>query len=267
MRIFTAPIPETECIGNSLITINNNYSNLDTQAQTLTADLIRVRNDLLTSQTMGSATYYSLTAVQNKTTTLELSVLQAGYVPLFCIIMYAKQSITVPDFDANGKGIGSYNKFALCDGRSHITSSGLITTPDLRDKFILGGVPLNAGGVNFTAGTNIGATLGFSAGSKDHILTLNELPSHTHTATFAGSALPPHTHNYLGPSGDSAMAGLQTGSTTNSEFEGPASLTATSIEISPIIPSGTITVSPTGGNAAHSNMPPFYTLAYIMRIE
>ena len=261
-RIFTAPIQETECIGNSLITINNNYSNLDTQAQMLTADLIQVKSDLSTAQVMGSANFFSLSSLNNRTASVELSVLQAGYVPLYCVIMYAKQSTVTPDFDANGRGIGSYNKFALCDGRIHTTTSGIVATPDLREKFILGGKPLNAGGVTFPGTSAIGLVGGFAT----HTLTIAELPAHTHTATFAGTPLAGHKHDYQGPGGDSAGAGLQSGSTTASNFEFPSTLSATSSD-SAGTPSGTVTVNLTGGGAAHNNMPPYYTLAYIMRIE
>lgn len=35
-RLYTDPIPETDCIGDSLQTINDNFENLDVQAQTQT---------------------------------------------------------------------------------------------------------------------------------------------------------------------------------------------------------------------------------------
>lgn len=264
-RIFTAPIQETECIGNSLITINNNYSNLDTQAQMLTADLIQVKSDLSTAQVMGSANFFSLSSLNNRTTSVELSVLQAGYVPLYCVIMYAKQSTVTPDFDPTGRGIGSYNKFALCDGRTHTTTSGIVATPDLTDRFIYGGRPLNAGGVTYSIGTH---TIGATGGSTTHTLTIAELPPHTHTATFAGIPLTPHQHEYRGPGGDNPSAGIQGGGTPPySDSELSSLLSATGFETTTITPSGTVTVNLTGGGAAHNNMPPYYVLAYIMRIE
>lgn len=262
-RIFTAPIQETECIGNSLITINNNYSNLDTQAQMLTADLIQVKSDLSTAQVMGSANFFGLSSLNNRTASVELSVLQAGYVPLYCVIMYAKQSAVTPDFDANGRGIGSYNKFALCDGRSHTTTFGSVVTPDLKERFILGGRPINAGGVTFPGTSIVGQLSGFAT----HTLTVAELPAHAHTATFAGIPLADHQHDYRGPGGDNPSAGIQGGETPpTSDSELSSLLSATSMD-SAGIPAGTVTVNLTGGGQPHNNMPPYYVLAYIMRIE
>ena len=43
-RKFTTEIPETQCMGDSLVTINNNYNNLDSATQILSSSTIIVKN-------------------------------------------------------------------------------------------------------------------------------------------------------------------------------------------------------------------------------
>jgi microcystin-dependent protein len=186
--------------------------------------------------------------------------------------MYAGQGATV-DFNATtGRGLGRYRKFALCNGNIHSVSSGgsviNVTTPDLMNRFVIGGKP---NGV-----TSAGRLIGVTGGSETHTLTLAEMPKHNHLATFAGSPLANHQHEYHGPGGSdisregyvSAGGGV---AQVNDPFEKDDVNAKTSLD-SAGTPSGTVTVNNTGGTITsncdpHNNMPPFYALAYIMRIE
>ena len=99
--------------------------------------------------------------------------------------------------------------WALCDGTSG--------TPDLRDRFIV------AAGSSY----NVGDT----GGEAFHTLTINEMPSHTHTMTF---------YNHGGGPGTPDGA----------QHTDPYTLTS----------------NPTGGDQPHENRPPYYALAYIMKL-
>jgi len=83
-------------------------------------------------------------------------------------------------FDSNGNGTGVWVKWAACDGNVH---SG-ITTPDLRDKFVVGS------GLSYNV-NDIG-------GENTHTLIASEIPVHTHTVTDPGHIHPitdpGHTH-------------------------------------------------------------------------
>jgi len=101
--------------------------------------------------------------------------------------------------------------WALCDGTNG--------TPDLRDRFIVG------------AGSSY--IVGATGGEAFHTLTINEMPSHTHTTTWyehGGEPGPPHP----------------TGAQHTHPF--------------------TSTSNPTGGDQPHENRPPYYSLAYIMKL-
>lgn len=129
-----------------------------------------------------------------------------GGVPKGTIVIWSGTASNIPE------------GWALCDGANG--------TPDLRDKFVLGG-----------GGTH---TVSDTGGTETVTLTVDQIPSHNHKVSTSGA-----THNNT----------LQT-----------------IIPVSGILDSSTefyqanATV-PTGGSQAHNNMPPYYTLCYIIKVS
>ena len=130
--------------------------------------------------------------------------------------------------------------WALCDGNNG--------TPDLRGRFILG--------------ASSSHVLGQTGGEEAHVLTWAEMPAHSHSGITSVNG--EHTHQYTWATperpwdGDYAIAEAgkfgthrmyHTDSTTSSGAHNHSLITDSQ-----------------GGSQAHNNMPPFYALAYIMRI-
>lgn len=117
--------------------------------------------------------------------------------------------------------------WALCDGGTYYGTK----TPDLSGRFVLG--------MGQSPTTN--RVLKATGGSETHTLTLAEMPSHTHAVNFK-------TFDYsaVRTDGERDVAGpdFDAWKTTNS-------FTSTSA----------------GSTKAHDIMPPFYVLAYIMRVQ
>lgn len=106
----------------------------------------------------------------------------------------------------------------LCDGNNG--------TPDLRAKFVLGAVTET--GTKYSAGN--------TGGEEEHILTIDEMPK--------------HSHNYTNPLiGDGGLGG-------GNHYFGE-------IYMRPSINSDETTEE--GSSQAHNNMPPYYALCYIMK--
>jgi microcystin-dependent protein len=123
----------------------------------------------------------------------------------------------------NGSVTSIPSGWALCDGNKG--------TPNLRGRFILG---VNSTQYTDTNGEVITArTVGTTGGKEQHILTLSEMPSHT------------HRYKYATWGGGTAWerAPSEGGQNDNK-----------------------LTTDSTGGNKPHSIMPPFYVLAYIMKL-
>ena len=100
--------------------------------------------------------------------------------------------------------------WALCDGT--------LSTPDLRDRFIVG------------AGSGGSYTIGDTGGYDSVTLTVDQIPAHTHTAYTEGTGTPP--------------GGVATSSGNGSSAD----------------------TGSTGGGQSHENRPPYYALAFIMKI-
>lgn len=120
--------------------------------------------------------------------------------------------------------------YVLCNGNN--------STPDLRDRFIVGA----------------GSTYAVDAtgGSADSVL-----PTHTHSATVTD---PGHTHPPSSPA--TTFWGNNASATTGSPGGGAsAASTATGSAVTSIsVSNANAGVSPTGGN-----LPPYYALCYIMK--
>jgi microcystin-dependent protein len=100
-------------------------------------------------------------------------------------------------------------------------------------------------------------TAGSTGGSATTTLIEANLPSHTHSATFTGTALGTHQH-YVGSNDSTAGFGGDAG---NREFvqnynagNGPATYTD---PLSAGTPSGSVSVGNTGSGTSFSNLPPY----------
>lgn len=133
----------------------------------------------------------------------------------------------------------------LCNGSN--------STPDLRDRFIIG-ASADSGGV---AKTNVTGSYTQTGGTKDAIVV-----SHTHTATSTSTVTDPgHTHSSQGngaPNGGGA--GSVYASTTGNQ-PGYATTTATT----GITVATSTTNASTGSSGTDQNLPPYFALAFIMK--
>ncbi len=133
------------------------------------------------------------------------------------------------DYSSLYKVIGNvYNSAIDYLGNPQSTQSGYFRVPDLRGRFIVGQIP----GDESLEG-NFGDK-GSVGGAKEHILTVDEMPRHTHSITI-----------YTKSADD--------GGSRNKEIGGSSANTYTS--------------SSAGGDNPHNNLPPYYVLSYIIKAK
>jgi microcystin-dependent protein len=176
-----------------------------------------------------SATSVSSSSITNSGSLSTASVTSAGNV--------SAGSLNVSGFSTNAlvptgaiimwSGTTPPSGWALCDG------GGSPARPDLRGKFIVG---YNSSDVDYDA-------MGKNGGETRHILSASELPSHPHNFTFYS------VKAAVNPAGD-AVIGLGIGTSGTGIFTSRTDL-----------------ISATGTTGlSHENRPPFYTLAYIIKL-
>ncbi|MEL6986846.1 MAG: FG-GAP-like repeat-containing protein [Bacteroidota bacterium] len=122
----------------------------------------------------------------------------------------------------------------ICDGSTFNTSTysdlnavlGTNTLPDFRGRFPLG---VGNSGENGATSHNLNTT----GGEETHVLTINEMPAHSHGITYADRSKDGNGNDMSDLSGSG-----ETGSTNS-----------------------------VGGDQAHNNMPPFYTINFIIKVQ
>lgn len=179
--------------------------------------------------------------------------------------------------------------WALCNGQTVQKSdaSGPITTPDLRNRFIVGAGSTYA--VNATGGSTSYNFTMQAAGGHTHSASTGSAGSHNHGGATAGHALtvnqlPSHTHTYQ------RATSVQTSLTSASTYAEPFSFNTPTGGLNYDYPQ----TGAAGGNEAHAHgisadgshthtvtvdavaahshtidtatvIPPYYALAYIMK--
>lgn len=122
-------------------------------------------------------------------------------------------------------------KWALCDGTQG--------TPNLIAKFVKGAPPSTEAG---------------AIGGQDQIvLTTNQLPAHNHATS--GSTLHSHQVNITNPSGGGPFkGGFQEANQDSGSFTWDQQQSG-------------VTLQNAGNSGQHENRPPFFEVAYIMRLS
>ena len=147
--------------------------------------------------------------------------------------------------------------WALCDGGTYTAPDGTqVTTPNLKDRFIVG-----AGG-----SYQVGAT----GGEATHTLTVAEIPSHYHTVdppltqtTTTGA----HSHSLSNvPRGDVDGWSNDILRTSNRNDGGINQSTSLAGDHYHTVDIPAFNSGSTGGGQPHENRPPYYALAFIMKL-
>jgi hypothetical protein len=135
--------------------------------------------------------------------------------------------------------------WVLCNGSN--------STPDLRDRFIIGASQDDAG----AAKTNVTGSLTQSGGSKDAIVV-----SHTHTVSVTGTTNSAGVHSHTGSSGDS---GGYFGPNVQGRESGGFTYTTNTAGAHDHTVSASGTTASAGSSGTNANLPPYYALAFIMK--
>ena len=146
--------------------------------------------------------------------TVDGTVSGYGTAPVGCIILWSGAANNIPE------------GWALCNGE---TVAGK-KTPDLRGRFVVG----------YAAGDSDYDAVGKTGGEKTHVLTVSEMPSHSHSITMWGGDIADDWKK---------QNNLYLTHDKYSEFRNNRNTDST------------------GGDQPHENRPPYYTLCYIMRVK
>jgi hypothetical protein len=199
---------------------------------TAISSAIASKADISSPALLGTPTAPTATAGSNTTQIANTAFVQTALSAAFTsgmIVLWSGTIATIPT--------GWY----LCNGSN--------STPDLRDKFVIG-ASADSGGV---AKTNVTASYTQTGGTKDAINV-----SHTHTATSTVTD-PGHVHFLVSNDGTGTNTSNVSASYSNANPYGKNTNSATTgISV-------TTSNSTEGSSGTNQNLPPYYALAYIMK--
>lgn len=177
---------------------------------------------------------YSIDAASDISTDTKIweagALIQDKYAPTGAMLMYGGSSAPSGWLIADGSAVSrtTYSKLFNAIGTAYGAGDGSTTfnLPNLAGRMPVG---------LYSADSTMNA-LGKTGGESTHVLTSNEMPSHSHTSVSAGGY-----YAFGGASGNPAQ-GAGYGTALNSLSTGSA-----------------------GGGAAHNNMPPFSVVYFIIK--
>ncbi len=191
---------------------------------------------------------------QTPRTTLDVSgtISGIGMVPPGGIVMFSGD--VSQTFDADGKGLAGtrYEGWQLCNGNNN--------APDLRNRFVV------AAGGKYKRGDN---------GGKDMIaLSVDHMPAHKHSGRTGGTGKHEHWIEGTDANGlawrqrripgtttvDMGWGGGKNSDPNKMHWRGMVNTNTTGNHSHPF------TTGATGKSQPHENRPPFYALAFIMRL-
>jgi hypothetical protein len=200
-----------------------------------------------------------ITTLQNGVATLNTTLANYSAIPIGCIVLWSGTISTIP------------SGWRLCDGTNN--------TPDLRDRFVIGARADSSGpATTFVTGADTK-----SGGSKDSVAV-----DHTHTATSTATssatadtksdswtAQISTSDSGLYGSGIASNANSYSGSTFSDNSFSSTNTENNVVNFShtyshnhaiTVTTSVTTTLTGTGVSGTNKNLPPYYALAYIMKV-
>lgn len=167
-----------------------------------------------------------------------------GSVPIGTIVMWNGNLTNLPP------------GWKLCDGSAHYTDflGESRWIPNLQGRFIVG----------YTKAAGNYHTIANKGGSGSVTLSTSQMPSHSHNGTTNKDGAHSHTGNERVRSGGGFGGGESViGSRERPQYGGAN----TAIYSEGSSHKHAFTTNTTRGGGAHENRPPYYTLAYIIRVE
>ena len=200
---------------------------------TAIASAISSKADLNSPALTGTPTAPTASAGTNTTQLASTAFVQTAISAAFTsgmIMMWSGTIATIP------------TGWVLCNGSN--------STPDLRNRFVIG-AHSDTAGVAYTTVTGSNTT---SGGTKDAINV-----SHTHTATTTATDSG-HSHtSFSNGAPNGAGAGIALTSSSGGNTPGHA------VQSSTANITATTTISTEGSSGTNQNLPPYYALAFIMK--
>jgi len=198
------------------MSVMNSFGSGFTEQLRLTDDGVSVVKGLVVGNTSTTPTDNDIHVVGDITCDGTITGTMAGSIPSGGIILWSGASNAIP------------SGYVLCDGNN--------STPDLRDRFVVG------------AGSTY--SVNDTGGSSTVTLSTSEIPSHTHSVTDPG-----HTHlARTAGSGSSSGTIMTSGEAGSLTFGGQMSTVTTGISL-----------ANAGSGGSHENKPPYFALCYIMK--